>query len=48
MLHQVKGQLKEEAGRLRGNRELEFKGTVEKVAGKVQEKFGRVEKRVEK
>lgn len=46
LLHQVKGQIKEKAGKLSGNRELEAKGTIEKVAGKIQEKFGRVEKRV--
>jgi uncharacterized protein YjbJ (UPF0337 family) len=40
----VKGQLKEEAGKLGKDRELEAKGEIEKGAGKVQQKIGQVEK----
>jgi len=43
-IHQVKGQLKEQAGKLAGNRELEAEGTLEKVVGMVQENFGKAEK----
>jgi uncharacterized protein YjbJ (UPF0337 family) len=40
----VKGQLKEEAGKLGKDRELEAKGKIEKGAGKVQQKIGQGEK----
>jgi uncharacterized protein YjbJ (UPF0337 family) len=43
-LHQVKGSVKEAAGKLSNNRKLEAAGTVEKVAGKVQTKVGQVKK----
>ena len=46
--HQVKGKVKEKAGQLTNNRDLEAEGTVEKVAGKVQGIIGRVEKAREK
>jgi len=36
--HQVKGKIKEVAGKLSDNAELEAEGTDEKIAGKVQEK----------
>jgi uncharacterized protein YjbJ (UPF0337 family) len=42
--HKVKGQLKEIAGKLGMNSELEAEGKDEKIAGKVQEKIGQVEK----
>jgi uncharacterized protein YjbJ (UPF0337 family) len=42
--HQVKGQLKAEAGKLGKDRELEVKGNIEKGAGKAQQKIGQVEK----
>ena len=42
--HKVKGAFKEIAGDLSDNPELEDEGTVEKVAGKVQEKIGQINK----
>ena len=41
-LHQVKGAIKEVAGKLSDNPKLQAKGTVEKIAGRVQEKLGQV------
>jgi uncharacterized protein YjbJ (UPF0337 family) len=41
---QIKGKLKEVAGELSDNPELEAEGTAEKVAGKVQDKIGQVKK----
>jgi uncharacterized protein YjbJ (UPF0337 family) len=46
--HQMKGKVKEKAGQLTNNRELEAEGTLEKAAGKVQGVIGRVEKALEK
>jgi uncharacterized protein YjbJ (UPF0337 family) len=42
--HEVKGKVKEVAGKLTDNPEFEAEGTDEKIAGKVQEKIGRVKK----
>jgi uncharacterized protein YjbJ (UPF0337 family) len=42
--HKVKGKLKEIAGELSDNPNLEAEGTYEKLAGKVQEKIGQVKK----
>jgi len=42
--HKVKGKLKEIAGELTDNPELEAEGTAETIAGKVQEKVGQVKK----
>ena len=42
--HKVKGRLKEMAGKITDNLRLEAKGKAEKIAGKVQEKIGQVEK----
>jgi uncharacterized protein YjbJ (UPF0337 family) len=42
--HEVKGKLKEFAGKLSDNPKLEVEGIVEKIAGKVQGKFGQVKK----
>jgi uncharacterized protein YjbJ (UPF0337 family) len=42
--HEVKGKIKEEAGHLTNNPDLEADGTGEKVAGKVQKKIGELEK----
>ncbi|MGA2332789.1 MAG: CsbD family protein [Thermodesulfobacteriota bacterium] len=42
--HQIKGKLKEVAGELSDNPELEAEGAGEKIAGKVQEKIGEVKK----
>ena len=41
-LHQVKGAIREVAGKLSDNPKLQAKGTVEKIAGRVQEKLGQV------
>lgn len=43
-LHQVKGKVKEVAGKLTDNPKLEAEGTVEKLAGKAQGKVGDVKK----
>jgi uncharacterized protein YjbJ (UPF0337 family) len=40
----IKGKLKEVAGELSDNPELEAEGTGEKIAGIVQEKIGQVKK----
>jgi uncharacterized protein YjbJ (UPF0337 family) len=42
--HKAKGKLKEIAGDLSDNPKLEAEGTVEKIAGKVQEKIGQINK----
>ncbi|WP_428377305.1 CsbD family protein [Lichenicoccus sp.] len=39
--HQVKGALKEGAGKLTGNERLEAEGKVERTGGKVQEGVGK-------
>jgi uncharacterized protein YjbJ (UPF0337 family) len=46
--HQVKGAIKETAGKVISNPRLEAKGHHERVAGKVQKKIGQVEKVFEK
>ena len=46
--HQIKGKVKEKAGQLTNNRDLEAEGALEKAAGKVQGVIGRVEKALEK
>jgi uncharacterized protein YjbJ (UPF0337 family) len=43
-IHEVKGAIKEIAGKLSDNPKLEGEGTGEKIAGKVQGKIGQVEK----
>jgi len=45
-LHEAKGKIKEEAGKLTGNKDLQERGTVEKTGGKVEKKAD-VEKVVE-
>lgn len=40
--HEVKGKIKEVAGKLTDNPKLKAEGTVEKTAGKVQGKVGQV------
>ena len=40
--HEMKGKVKEVAGKLSDNPKLQAEGTVEKLAGKVQEKAGQV------
>jgi len=47
-VHDVKGTVKEAVGHAVGNPDLENEGTVEKLAGKIQNKLGQVEKVVEK
>ena len=42
--HEVKGKVKEVAGKLSDNPNLEAEGTGEKIAGKVQEKVGQIKK----
>ena len=44
LFHQVKGKLKETAGELSDDPQLEAEGAGEKMAGKVQEKIGQVKK----
>jgi uncharacterized protein YjbJ (UPF0337 family) len=44
MFHQIKGKIKEVAGELSANPNLEAEGTGEKIAGFVQEKIGQVKK----
>ena len=41
-IHEVKGKVKEEAGKAIGNRDLRDRGVAEKIAGKVQSKVGDV------
>jgi uncharacterized protein YjbJ (UPF0337 family) len=42
--HEVKGKVKETAGHLTNNPDLETDGTAEKLAGNVQDKIGQLEK----
>ena len=44
MFHEVKGKVKEVAGKLSNDPNLEAEGAGEKIAGKVQEKVGQVKK----
>jgi uncharacterized protein YjbJ (UPF0337 family) len=44
MFHKVKGKLKEVAGKLGMDSELEAEGKDENIGGKVQEKIGQVKK----
>jgi uncharacterized protein YjbJ (UPF0337 family) len=46
-LHEVKGAIKEDAGKVTNNPKLEDRGKVEHVAGKVQHKIGEAEEVVE-
>ncbi len=46
--HRVKGNIKEVAGNLGNNPELESKGKFEKTAGKIQEKVGQAKKLIGK
>jgi uncharacterized protein YjbJ (UPF0337 family) len=47
-LHVVKGKLKEKAGQVSGNPELENEGTAEWVGGKVRDVIGKIEKAVDR
>ncbi len=42
--HEAKGKVKEVAGRVANNPDLEAEGTAEKIAGKVERKAGDVKK----
>jgi len=46
-VHEVKGKIKEQVGRVTNNPNLEGEGIGENVAGKVQKKIGQVEKVIE-
>jgi uncharacterized protein YjbJ (UPF0337 family) len=44
--HKASGAIKEAAGKLTGNRELEARGMAEKVAGDVQNKAGKAQDKI--
>jgi uncharacterized protein YjbJ (UPF0337 family) len=46
--HEVKGKIKEKAGELANDPDLESKGMSERVAGNVQKKLGQVQRIFEK
>ena len=46
--HEVKGKIKEKAGQVTNNPDLESEGKVENLGGKIQKKVGQVEKVFEK
>ena len=46
--HEVKGKIKETAGQVTNNPDLEAEGKVENLGGKLQKKVGQVEKVFEK
>jgi uncharacterized protein YjbJ (UPF0337 family) len=46
--HELKGDVKEKAGQVTNNPNLETKGQTEKFAGKVQKKVGQIEEVLEK
>ena len=47
-LHEAKGKIKEKAGQLTNDPNLEAEGTGEKVGGKIQSKVGQIKKVFEK
>jgi uncharacterized protein YjbJ (UPF0337 family) len=47
-IHEVKGKIKEQVGRVTNNPSLEGEGIGENLSGKVQKKVGQVEKVIEK
>ncbi len=47
-VHEVKGKIKEKAGQLTNDPDLEGQGIGEKIAGKVQKKIGQLERVIEK
>jgi len=47
-VHQVKGAIKEQVGKITNNPNLHDEGTVEKIDGKVEEKIGQVKRVFEK
>jgi uncharacterized protein YjbJ (UPF0337 family) len=46
--HELKGAIKNKAGKLTNDPDLEAEGLVEKIGGKIQKKIAQVEKVVEK
>ena len=47
-VHEVKGTIKEKVGKFTDDSDLETDGIGEKIAGKVQNKIGQVQKVIEK
>jgi uncharacterized protein YjbJ (UPF0337 family) len=47
-LHEAKGKIKEKAGQMTNNPNLEAEGTGEKVGGKIENKVGQIKKVFEK
>jgi uncharacterized protein YjbJ (UPF0337 family) len=45
-IHEIKGAVRQKAGELTGNQDLQADGQAEKIAGKVQNFAGKVEKAV--
>ena len=45
---QVKGKVREETGKLTGNKYQEIKGQAEQVTGKVQEEYGKAKRDIKK
>ena len=43
-VHEVKGKIREKAGQMTNDRDLEAKGIAEKTAGKLQNKVGHAER----
>lgn len=43
-INEAKGKVKEETGKVSGNRDLRDRGTAEKTGGKIQRKIGHIEK----
>lgn len=45
---QIKGQIREEVGKLTNNRTEQLKGKIEQVEGRVQEEIGKVKRKAKK
>jgi len=45
-VNEAKGSIKEAAGRVTGNQDMQDRGTVDKAAGKVQKTYGDVKEQV--
>ena len=43
-INEAKGKVKEETGKVSGNRDLRDRGTAEKTGGKIQRKIGHIKK----
>jgi uncharacterized protein YjbJ (UPF0337 family) len=43
-INEAKGKVKEETGKVSGNRDLRDRGTAEKTGGKIQRKLGDIKK----